>query len=390
MAAKKTKYKINVPLLAAVVLFILLVVTVSLNPGIKAKYLSQDSSDDSARVAKWKIDSIDANGVSLDKTIDFNQKITTESGFYFFEIQNASEVSAILETNSQITFELSHENFIGMMNKPTWDFLGTDNPIDFRVVLYDTSLNNVVSNNNGVISLKTLDSSVRQVQLFTTDGCKTPLIHKQTGTKHTYLLSFPLEEAFNNIEDSVALRSLSHGNDKITIGLFWDVNSAGSGSGGSGSGNIESKRYKLYDLVTIIPSGYEEVAGTEGGFEVTDPNEDLKKFYIVEKEVNFADYFIVSAGEPTFTFKGRFEGTEVQIPYSEVIDDDTLRKELEERGLPNSSSNYADLLKYIEKLDYYQYKAFSTDKDDFIKAQSYLQYGLTINVIFDLKVSQVD
>ena len=143
MAAKKTKYKINVPLLAAVVLFILLVVTVSLNPGIKAKYLSQDSSDDSARVAKWKIDSIDANGVSLDKTIDFNQKITTKSGFYFFEIQNASEVSAILDTDSQITIELSHENFVGMENS-TWDFLGSDNPIDFRVVLYDAANNSNV------------------------------------------------------------------------------------------------------------------------------------------------------------------------------------------------------------------------------------------------------
>ena len=58
--------------------------------------------------------------------------------------------------------------------------------------------------------------------------------------------------------------------------------------------------------------------------------------------------------------------------------------------VPNSSSSYADLLKYIEKLEYYQYENFSTDKTDFIKAQSYMQYGLTINVIFDLRVSQID
>ena len=147
----------------------------------------------------------------------------------------------------------------------------------------------------------------------------------------------------------------------------------------------------LYDLVTIKPDDYSIVDKTSSaGYKVTDPNGDLKTFYIVEKEVNFADYFIVSAGEPTFTFDGKFAGTEVQIPYSEVIADNTLRDKLEGRGVPNSSSSYADLLKYIEKLEYYQYENFSTDKTDFIKAQSYMQYGLTINVIFDLRVSQID
>ena len=393
MAAKKTKYKINVPLLAAVVLFILLVVTVSLNPGIKAKYLSQDSSDDSARVAKWKIDSIDANGVSLDKTIDFNQKITTKSGFYFFEIQNASEVSAILDGDSQITIELLHETFIGMMNNATWDFLGTDNPIEFSAVLYNTGLENVIQiDADGNVIRKTLDSSIKQIQLFTTDGCTTPLFSKPTSGIPTYLLSFSLSNAFNGVEGSDALRTLSHSNDKLTIGLFWDVNSTGSGSGGGT--NIESKRYTLYDLVTIKPDGtsdYKIVSGTlDGGYSAEDPNGDKKTFYIVEKEVNFADYFIVSAGEPTFTFAGNIAGTEVQVPYSEVVADNTLLSKLEGRGVPDGSSKYADLLKYIEKLDYYQYKAFSTDKDDFIKAQSYMQYGLTINVIFDLKVSQKD
>ena len=389
MAAKKTKYKINVPLLAAVVLFILLVVTVSLNPGIKAKYLSQDSSDDSARVAKWKIDSIDANGASLDKTIDFNQKITTEGGFYFFEIQNASEVSAILDGDSQITIELSHENFIGALNNPSWDFLGSDNPIDFRVVLYDAALNDIVSNDgSGNISLKEA-SAINQIQLFTTVGYKAPLIDKHTSGNRTYVLNFPLSEAFNNNPGSETIRTLSHGNDKLTIGIFWDVDS--TASGGSGDTNIESKRYMLYDLVTIKPTGYSIASGTDpDGYFVEDPNGDKKTFYIVEKEVNFADYFIVSAGEPTFTFKGRFEGTEVQVPYSDVIDDDTLREELENRKISESNVTYSDLDKYIEMLEYKQYKNFSTDKTDFIKAQSYMQYGFSVNVLLDLRVSQKD
>ena len=147
----------------------------------------------------------------------------------------------------------------------------------------------------------------------------------------------------------------------------------------------------LYDLVTIKPTGYSIASGTDpDGYFVEDPNGDKKTFYIVEKEVNFADYFIVSAGEPTFTFKGRFEGTEVQVPYSEVIDDDTLREELENRKISESNVTYSDLDKYIEMLEYKQYKNFSTDKTDFIKAQSYMQYGLTINVLLDLRVSQKD
>ena len=81
MTGNKSKYQMNIPLLMAVVIFILLAITISLNPGIKAKYLSGDNATDDARVAKWKIDSVDADGVSLDKTIDFNEKITTESGF---------------------------------------------------------------------------------------------------------------------------------------------------------------------------------------------------------------------------------------------------------------------------------------------------------------------
>lgn len=393
MAAKKTKYKINVPLLAAVILFILLVVTVSLNPGIKAKYLSQDSSDDSARVAKWKIDSIDANGASLDKTIDFNQKITTKSGFYFFEIQNASEVSAILDGDSKITIELSHENFIGMNKIPTWDFLSdsngiVDNPINFYAVLYDTALANVVSNTDGVITQKPLDSSVQQIPLFTTVGCDTILMRKPSGLTPTYLLNFYFEQA--NIDE--VIRLLPVGSDKkITIGLFWDVNSTGGGGSGSGNDEIERLKYKLYDLVTIVPSGYNKVSGTaQNGYFVEDPNGDRKTFYIVEKTVNFADYFIVSAGEPTFTFPGRFTGTEVQVPYSEVIADTTKLNELLARAIPNSNVTYSDLVKYIEKLEYSQYGTFSQEKEDFIKAQSYMQYGLTINVIFDLKVSQVN
>ena len=212
-------------------------------------------------------------------------------------------------------------------------------------------------------------------------------MHKPVGGTPTYSIDFYFEQV-TNIE---SLSQLSIG-DKLTIGLFWNVDSTGSGSGsGSGNTEIERLKYKLYDLVTIIPTGYTTVSKTnKDGYSVTDPNGDKKTYYVVEKTVNFADYFIVSAGEPTFTFDGKFAGTEVQVPYSEVIADDTLLNKLLAREIPKSNVTYSDLVKYIEMLEYSQYNTFSKEKEDFIKAQSYMQYGLTINVIFDLKVSQVD
>lgn len=390
MTGNKSKYQMNIPLLMAVVIFILLAITISLNPGIKAKYLSGDNATDDARVAKWKIDSVDADGVSLDKTIDFNEKITTESGFYFFEIQNASETAAILENKSKITIELSHETFIGMSKPAKWDFLTdangvVNNPIDFRAVLYNTAIENVISiDGSGNITQKVLDVSISKVDLFTTKDCEKELMYKTGSATPTFLLSFPLEEA--NISD--AIRSLGiNSNNKLTIGLFWDVNN--TGSGGSSSSDIETVKYTLYDLVTIHPNDYSTESGTSNsGYLVKDPKGDTKTYYVVSKKVNFADYFIVSAGEPTFTFAND-KGGEIQVSYTGVANDSAKKAELLARTIP-ANPTYEDLVKYIEKLEYSQYGTFSTDRENFIKAQSYMQYGLTIDVIFDLKVSQVD
>lgn len=392
MTGNKSKYQMNIPLLMAVVIFILLAITVSLNPGIKAKYLSGDSATDNARVAKWKIDSVDADGVSLDKTIDFNEKITTESGFYFFEIQNASETAAILDNQSEITIELSHETFVGMAKPAKWDFLTdangiVNNPIDFRAVLYNTAIENVISvDGSGNITQKVLDASISKVDLFTTKDCEKNLMYKTGSATPTYLLSFPLEEA--NVSEAIRFLGINS-NNKLTIGLFWDVNSTGSGSGGSSSTDIETVKYTLYDLVTIPPNGYSTESETsQSGYLVKDPNGDTKTYYVVSKKVNFADYFIVSAGEPTFTFAND-KGGEIQVSYTDVSNDSAKKAELLARTIP-AKPTYADLVKYIEKLEYSQYGTFSTDRENFIKAQSYMQYGLTIDVIFDLKVSQVD
>lgn len=394
MTDKKNKYQFNLPMLTAVVIFILLAITIALYPGIKARYLSSDDSKDEARVAKWKIDSIDANGVNLDKTIDFNQKITTESGYYFFEIHNASETLALLENDSKITIELKHETFIGMNENPLWDFLSdsngsiVDNPIDFEAVIYNTAIENVISiDGEGNISLKELSSEINDTKLFTTKDCIKNLMYKTGSAIPTYCLTFEFEEA--NVANNDRIMQIGEEN-KITIGLFWHVNATGGSGGGLGSSDIESLKYTLYDLVSIIPSGFKVADGTKAtGYSVKDPNGDTKNYYIVEKKVNFADYFIVSAGEPTFTFSND-RGGEIQVSYTEVLNNNDRKTELLSRTIPNANPTYDDLMNYIEKLEFSQFSTFNTDRENFIKAQSYMQYGLTIDVIFDLKVVQVD
>ena len=394
MTDKKNKYQFNLPMLTAVVIFILLAITIALYPGIKARYLSSDDSKDEARVAKWKIDSIDANGVNLDKTIDFNQKITTESGYYFFEIHNASETLALLENDSKITIELKHETFIGMNKNPLWDFLSdsngsiVDNPIDFEAVFYNTAIENVISiDGEGNISLKELSSEINDTKLFTTKDCIKNLMYKTGSAIPTYCLTFEFEEA--NVANNDRLMQIGEEN-KITIGLFWHVNATGGSGGGSGSSDIESLKYTLYDLVSIIPSGFNVVDDTvKTGYSVKDPNGDTKNYYIVEKKVNFADYFIVSAGEPTFTFSND-KGGEIQVSYTEVLNNNDRKTELLNRTIPDANPTYDDLMNYIEKLEFSQFSTFNIDRENFIKAQSYMQYGLTIDVIFDLKVAQVD
>ena len=67
-----------------------------------AKYRSEISGDDSARVAKWDVSTISKqNGATLDLSAGFKKTIGEETeGNWFIEISNQSEVTAILGDSS--------------------------------------------------------------------------------------------------------------------------------------------------------------------------------------------------------------------------------------------------------------------------------------------------
>ena len=87
---KSLKPRYNVSLVLAFITFILLVLSISLNSNIYAKYKSGDDSSDEARVAKFSIDSnLDTSALNS----SFMIKPTDGAKNYTITIDNDSEVA---------------------------------------------------------------------------------------------------------------------------------------------------------------------------------------------------------------------------------------------------------------------------------------------------------
>ena len=82
------KQKINIPMCAAFILFILTLISMHMTSGLFARYTATSTGTDSARVAKF-----DVRG-SLDRSdITVNCKETGKSGVYTITVNNQSEVT---------------------------------------------------------------------------------------------------------------------------------------------------------------------------------------------------------------------------------------------------------------------------------------------------------
>ena len=102
-----------------------------------AAYRTEMNGTDSARVAKWDINSLDKDGEEMSLSADV-QNIESGSGNWFLEIENLSEVSAKLNGSSTIGLRLDSEIF-GLKsygNDNPWNFIeGESNPIKFVVYI---------------------------------------------------------------------------------------------------------------------------------------------------------------------------------------------------------------------------------------------------------------
>ena len=84
----KNKNKVNIPLLLAGILFCLTLISISLTSNLIAKYSTTASGSDSARVAKFDVDTTN----SQSNNIELVPGNSDSSGTYKFTIKNNSEV----------------------------------------------------------------------------------------------------------------------------------------------------------------------------------------------------------------------------------------------------------------------------------------------------------
>ena len=82
----KQNTKVNIPMCAALVLLLLTMISVHLTSGLYARYTSTASGSDSARVAKFHVDSDHSEDVIVDCR-------SSDSGTYEITVENQSEVA---------------------------------------------------------------------------------------------------------------------------------------------------------------------------------------------------------------------------------------------------------------------------------------------------------
>lgn len=426
-----------------------------------ASYRSTISSTDGAKVAKWSILSTDKDISTLNLEVGFKEKVSNtdsgKSGDWFLDLENASEVNAMLDPESKVILELHHDTFTGLTNQD-WNFLGSVNPLKFTVSLYNGNIDDVVkyeSTTGNTISYteyQALTSSQSNYTL-TVDESKILGVVLDTSTKPSFTSSeivngkmvYKIEIKFSDIfQDSTAIKNLIFGmgtsqenkvlrlswtivdtsivndtvqNDNTSVivvkdddaldnltkeeGYTYIVTATNKKYQWNGTSLVEVLYYLRYELSTIPgatrPSTYASSnVGKSYIAEGTDPDgysvdfgTDKEVFYINEIPCDFAEYFLFSRGEPTFTFGSLIK------KYKNLSADD--RTSINARtvvntgtGTATTSESYDNLKAYIEKLELPQYDIFQKEYVAFTSGSIYLSYGLTCKIKFELKVTQVD
>ena len=364
-----------------------------------ARYKVSLSNSDKAQVAKWNIVTVDKNGDKLDMNVGFSEKLDAGSmGNWFFEVRNESEVSACLDETSFLTIKLLHNDFLGMPDTMSWNFLSGDNPITFKVTLYSTSTSELLEYKNintGVVI--SLDEYKQGVDNGTVDPALYEEIIKDVATdKKTIILDTAEEMVFTrknadgsiSYEAQIPLKSLADElkyfgiNDKKvkTFQLSWSVADVTSG-GGTGVTN----KYKAYKLVndltdySVTPSTYAT------GYTI-----DGKKYYIAYQEKDYFDYLNVFGEEPSFKFPSTsgVVGDTIKVSYRKLTNEQ--KSTINNYEKPTSTTTKDILDKYIEKLTYIEYTRYENDRAIFEKDQGYLGYGFNCAVSFNIRISQVD
>ena len=194
------------------------IVSFLVTSSVLARYLSDGSQDDYARVAKWDIDFND--GTSFNSIISSTHLESGSTGEWGLEIANNSEVLAKFEEDSNLKIRLQSPDFHVDHSHSTWDFLvdnehnPIDNPINFKAYMYNCSLADLEAANGDY-------SNIEVVEIFDTKNNSEAMEFKMVINEGE--LYFECTVNFGeklNVDDKFLLEN---DGEKVCLKIYWQV-----------------------------------------------------------------------------------------------------------------------------------------------------------------------
>jgi len=330
---------------AFVVLVVLLAISGTKSSKTDAKYFTKlDSDATTARVAKWDIKGVTKrDGKSINLAAGFSKKLNEgDTGSWYFQISNYSEVYAAISKRSKIRFRLDNDGYTDTsVNEIKWDFLEDlsnnpiENPISFEVNIYNSSVENLLtyqlkSNPSEVISYdaysqltnkadydEVINSNVANCELFKTSSSLTfkKAFEKDENGKTIYFYYADL--SFENITDSQLDEMLKLGlgdtREDVTMQIKWNI---GQNVGG---GSISNNTYKIYELTDNL------LNATYKSYDLVKNNSIYISYDLVEN-ANEYKYYYVSNSSSSVVKNGyganvEYNGSYLNVSsYSNLVD----------------------------------------------------------------------
>ena len=394
-----------------------------------ARYRSEISGDDETRVAKWDVTTISKkDGATLDLEAGFGTTLSTGStGTWFIEVSNSSEVTAIMGNDSNVRFRLDHNSFSDESpSTMAWNFLydantsqPLTNPVQITVTAYKGQSSDLVIkyrkavNVGGNLTYDVITKAqydalnaenkadyaefvdAEGTVIFTTED---KVFKRGAETKAGQLVYFYyLDVDFSGVSEAIKTLEMNNPSSNFTLAVNWVTSNDVGGTGGVS----EAEVYNAYELFesTQLPDSYSTLY-TEVGRKTINVDGENITYVIAYKKCYFFDYQIFTSGfggdgEPYFKFPGDYAGSEILVYYSKLFstngslndygrDVSTYSKNI------NGCTTVEELQHVVDVYRYEVHNKFVEDNELFLQSLSYLQYGLTCSIEFDLKIEQKD
>lgn len=330
---------------AFVVLVVLLAISGTKSSKTDAKYFTElDSDATTARVAKWDIKGVTKrDGKSINLAAGFSKKLNEgDTGSWYFQISNYSEVYVAISKRSKIRFRLDNDGYTDTsVNEIKWDFLEDlsnnpiENPISFEVNIYNSSVENLLtyqlkSDPSEVISYdaysqltnkadydEVINSNVANCELFKTSSSLTfkKAFEKDENGKtiYFYYADLSFEKITDSQLDEILKLGLGDTREDVTMQIKWNI---GQNVGG---GSISNNTYKIYELTDNL------LNATYKSYDLVKNNSIYISYDLVEN-ANEYKYYYVSNSSSSVVKNGyganvEYNGSYLNVSsYSNLVD----------------------------------------------------------------------